>query len=243
VSVDLPTIAPATLEAPDQDAITLNKLTEARMLARDLAEIQVTDDETNERASAGIVAARGIWKDLEARREAVKKPALEFGRKVDAFYKAAQDPLATAAKQLEQRCLAWRNRVRAESDRRQREAAEAAAKARASAEALKSADPTATEDPFADVSAEVAAQQAEEVAAAPAIAPPKTVRAAGGGSLSWREVPAFEIVDRALIPDEFWVVNEAAIAAVVKQAGKSAPDTVQIPGVRVFLREESQARR
>lgn len=255
MSTALPAIAPATLAAPDQDAITLNALQEAKLLVRDLAEIQVTDDDTNERANSALVAARACWKQLEERRVAVKEPALAFGRKVDAFYRAAQDPLKTVADQLGQRALQYRQRLAAEAQKRQQEAEERAREARREAERVKAEQEAAARkaaetgapapevDPFADVEAETAAAQAAAIAAQPVPVQPKTQRVAGGGSVGTREVVRWEVADFAAIPREFLCVDERKVAAIVKAAGKDAPSTVTIPGIRVYVEQELAVRR
>jgi hypothetical protein len=48
------------------------------------------------------------------------------------------------------------------------------------------------------------------------------------GSVSLKGKPDYEIIDRDLIPDEYWIVDEKLIAQQVRANVKN------IPGVRIF---------
>ena len=251
----LPAIAPAALAAPDQDAITLNAVQTAGMLVRDLAEIQVHDDDSHARAASALVAAQNTWKQLEERRTAVKQPALDFGRQVDGYYKSAQDPLKAAAEQLKQRVLQYQQRIAREAEERRRAAEEAARKAEQDAARIKAEQEAAAKraaesgqaapaiDPFAAAEAEAEALAAAEVAAQPVPVQPRTQRVAGGGSVATREVVKWKVADLAQVPREFLIVDERKVAALVKAAGQDAPNTVKIPGIEVFVEQALAVRR
>lgn len=255
MSTNVPAIAPANLPAPDQDAQTLNLTTEAKCLTRDLADLQVHDDDSDARAAQGLVDARRVYAGLEARRKALKEPALEYGRKVDSYYKAAQDPLEVAADALKLRSRDYKLRVAAEAEKRQREAEKRAAEAAAEAERLRreqeaaaaqpagGAAPAPEVDPFDVLAAQMAAEQAAAIAAQPAAAPVTKHYAAGGGSAGLKKVAKWELVDLAAVPREFLVLDEKRINAIVRDAKLAAPDTVKIPGIRVFLEDEMAVRR
>lgn len=80
---------------------------------------------------------------------------------------------------------------------------------------------------------------AQEIVAAPVVAPvvvlPKATPKVAG--ISYRDVPKFRIVNEALVPRQYLMVNETAIGAVVRgMKGK-----VTIPGVEVWIEKVASA--
>lgn len=77
---------------------------------------------------------------------------------------------------------------------------------------------------------ETAAKKIENLAEAP-----KTIKVAGGPAITRVVRDVAEIVDRNLIPDEFWVVNEVLVRQTALARHKAGAE--QIPGV--IIKQES----
>lgn len=70
----------------------------------------------------------------------------------------------------------------------------------------------------------------------PASAQPQRVTHTDAGTVSFREVWSFEITDPAQVPDEYKVIDEKKIGAVVKAGVRS------IPGVHIFAERKAVVR-
>jgi hypothetical protein len=69
---------------------------------------EVTDKETAERASADLIAIRGLRKAIEVAHKEWKKPALEIGRVADNTFHLLADPLDEASKVYDGKLTAYR---------------------------------------------------------------------------------------------------------------------------------------
>lgn len=134
-----------------------------------------------------------------------------------------KDPIVTAAKAVKQRCALWREA----EDRKARE--EAARLAREQQAIERAAAEQQAKQLEADGQAASAALVREDAqhAPAPAIHVPSAVPKVAG--MVERYEYGYRIVNKALIPDEFWIVDEKAIAALVR----SQKDAFAVPGVEV----------
>lgn len=203
---------------------------------------EITDDEVAGRVADYIKQLTSAAKTADTTRVGVKEPYLEGGRNIDGFFKGIIDPLLTVKKRVEAKLTAYL-RDKAERERREREAAEqrareeaerAAAAARAAAEKIETAADLHTAIEAEDTAHNAAADLASATKAADA-KPADLSRTRGdyGAVASLRTTWTFEVVDMALIPREFLMVNEAALKAHLKARLKDKPPA-PVAGVRFY---------
>ena len=173
---------------------------------------------------------RGALKDhikqLEKVRKGHTQPIDELKKQVLAYFKTHEDVLSRALTAMDGAMVSFLNEVEAARRREQEElervirekAAEEKKKLEAQAlEALKKGN---------EVKAEAILVKAEQEPAIPILAAPK-VKAEG---VATREKWSYEIVDRDLVPDIFWVIDEAKLGVFVR----SDKGATKIEGVRVY---------
>ncbi len=122
----------APLEFP---AVLINAETVAQAEEKKalILSMRVTDESTANAMGKLAKDARGLAALINKNREAIKKPVLDLGRQIDAAAKLATDPLEEAAKHADDQVRAWVQaqaaiaaKAKAEEERKQREAQEAA---------------------------------------------------------------------------------------------------------------------
>jgi len=135
VTADDPLNAPVNLISQE----TVDKAQERLELAKSM---KVTDGDTANAAGTLSKDIRKLTSLIEERRKDIKAPFWKFGQKIDAEARKATDPLNEAAKVLDGQVGAYmaaqkarEDARRAEEERKQREAEEAAQKAREAEEA------------------------------------------------------------------------------------------------------------
>lgn len=191
-------------------------------------------------------------KTLEAERTELKRPVLEAGRKIDDLFARLKERYLRAEAALKPALLAWqdseRKRVAAERRAAEEAAAKVAEEARQAAAALAAAAAQAAKAAEEDcnmealeaaenlvVQAQIAEVEADSIAfmgAVPVEAPQKLA------GISTRKDWDFEIINPALIPIEYMIVDEKKIRGVVKALKEQA----KIPGVRVFSKDTMAVR-
>lgn len=185
-------------------------------------------------------------KALETERTELKKPVLEAGRKIDDLFARLKERYLRAEAALKPALIEWqeseRKRVAAERRAAEEAAAKVAEEARQAAAALaaeaKAAAKAAEEECNMEaleaaesmvVQAQMAEVEADSIAfmsAVPVEAPQKLA------GISTRTDWDFDIINPALIPVEYMIVDEKKIRGVVKALKEQA----KIPGVRVFAK-------
>lgn len=202
----------------------------------------IDSPEMAEAAAQDLGQVKGVLKTLEEERVKLKAPALETCRRIDEMFKGLKDKYEKVERVYRAALTDWqaRERARVEAERRAAEAAaraererqeaeaEAARRAAAAeAEALRAAgqQEAATElDRQADIEqAETVAAVRELEAMAPAVAEPAKL-----AGVSSRSTWDFEIVDLALIPREYLLVDEKKIRGIVR----ALKSETNIPGIR-----------
>jgi len=220
-----------TLVNPAAEAESTSMIADAGALVSRAESLVVTDDESMANANAVLVAISAARKALDTKRDGFKRPALEFGRMIDGFFRPLIDRCDEAKRALGGRVAALITR-REEEAKRQREAAEReAAKKAAEAEAARQAAENAEDDdPVAALAVDAAETAASLAAAKAELTPhvPTVNRVEGGGTVSVRKRWTFEVTDEAAVPRHFFTLDEKKIAAAVRAGERS------IPGVRVF---------
>ncbi|MEY4951801.1 MAG: hypothetical protein RL299_225 [Pseudomonadota bacterium] len=127
----------------------------ARMIARaGLLPARITSEADQIKVGTFIAEARSFWKGADGQREDTKRPVLEAGRGIDAFFKTIGNDLDAATGPLQRAVDTYaREMAAAERARAQREADAARAKAdaeRAKADAAKSAGAAANAEARAE---------------------------------------------------------------------------------------------
>lgn len=182
-------------------------------------QIAVTDEASNIKAIEIAGGAKKINKAIEDKRKEWVQPALDFQRSINNLCKHYQDRLSTIERGAKQKCSQYQQRVELE----RRKAQEAAR--------------IAQEELQRKIEAEAKAANVEPP---PVIAPvvpeaPKTVRTEKG-SMTFKVVWKFEVVDTGSIPREFLAVDERSIRQAVAAGMRN------IPGVRIWSEKEASIR-
>lgn len=185
---------------------TQELMNKAEVIVREAKEIVVQDKDSLTTAVDFLGKIATAKKEVDSRRRFFVDPLNQQVKNINDLFRNYSDPLGEADRIVRNRVLVYQ----AEEARRVAEEQQKAleeAKARAE-EASK--HPTEEFIPINIV---------EE--------PEKTVRA-GAGSATTRQVLTFKIVDPSQVPDEYKVVDEKKIAAVVKAGVRN------IPGVEIY---------
>lgn len=160
---------------------------------------------------------------LEGMRTSVGRPLLEAKRTVDEWFAAPLAVLRRAESQVKDLMGAFE---RLERDRIELERREAEARARQEREELERRASRAADKGQVEKAADLTARAREVVAAPPETAP---LKARG---MSFGELWSFVVVDPALVPREYLMVDESKISGVVR----SMKGDTKIPGISVFSR-------
>ena len=195
----------------------------------------IADEDTQARAATFVQQFKAEWKLVEGLRAAQAKPFLEASRTVQDFFKAGiLDRLDHEARAIEGKMTVF---ARQKADAA-RVAAEAEAKARAAeASALASAaERTMGPDALGEAAraSSVATAAAKKAEAAPAAAGRTRTDTGAVASLQtrWR----YRVVDLALVPPEFLMLDDTAVQADIN-AG-----TREIPGLEVYAESNVRVR-
>lgn len=211
------------MKRPEQVPEGAERVTDSALsLANTYDGYTIATREEYEHSADHLRGIKGAFKRVEAERRAITVPMNESKAAVMDFFKTFTDRLTRAEKAVksamvsfqraEQLKLAAQLKLEEErADRERQRLAKLAEKAHARGDAKKMAQ-------FED--------RADMVAAAPVEATPvpKTE------GVSMRKVWRHRIADAAIVPDQYKIVDDNAIAAVVKALGSRT----SIPGVEVW---------
>ena len=242
---------------------TLTKLALGAM-GRFNALLKSTDGKITSAAIAGkagdfVKQLRDTVKDIEAKREAYKRPVITAGKTIDAAFKNPMiAPLQKAAEDVLYEINGYQEREREAESKRQREAAAADALARrqaAEAETKRLAEEAAAAEAAGDIESaleiEAEAEQVNALAkveAAPAYTPPAaeiklaTQKSDLGSTIGTRVTWNFELVDIALVPKMFVGLNTDMVKAMLKSDATIKTGAQPIPGVRFFATQSANVR-
>ncbi len=221
----------------------LNAIDQALHASGVIAVIPEGDEAAFKAADVAYQRLQTLSRDIEKSREALKKPALEFGRSLDAAAKQAAEPLESEKQRLGAVIKDWQKRENARREelaRQAREAAEAAQREAqriadeqaAAAEAARRAalpveDPVPGEDPLPvdDVPVFVAPAKPAVIMPKPYVPPPVV------SSVREKKTKVLVIEDASAIPRELsgavlLVPDEAQIKRLLT-AG------IKVPGCRL----------
>lgn len=182
-------------------------------------------------ANEMLLQLQAAKKALEERKAFFVKPLKDHVKRIEALYTKPLKQLASADEQLRAKVLDYRKaeqaKVDAERRRREEELAEAQRKAEEAQRKAEKSNRKATA-----AKAEAATDAVNEAALA-VLATPTQARVIHTeiGQVATRKVWDFEVVDKALVPDQYWELDERAIRMAVTSGLRN------IPGVRIFQKE------
>ncbi len=185
-------------------------LTQANSIHAQVKLLEVTAATLPRAQEMLVQLAKGL-KSLEADRQFLTKPLKDHAKRIESVYRPATERFEAADELLRNKVLDF-----------QREAAKAVAEAQAQ---LTEQAEAAAEEGDSDTALELATQ-ATTMEAATVVG-----RLASGGGTGLSMVSDFEVVDFALVPDEYFTLDHKKIRAAVK-AGLT-----EIPGIRIFKTE------
>ena len=192
---------------------------------------EIADDATAGKVADFVKQIMDCGKDAKAGHKTEKEPHLNAGRAVDGFFNAIIGKLDEVKRLIEARETKYRS---AKAEKARCEAEKLAKLEREEAERLAAAA-TTEQDLDTAMAHEAAANEAAAIAAAKP-ADLSRIRSEHGTVSGLRSNWTFEVKDFAAVPDQFKMLNEPAVRAMIR-AG-----TRDIPGLRVY-EEQKIARR
>lgn len=170
----------------------------------------ITSDDNVKRATNDLNIISGLKKAIEEKRKEYTQPIREHLDTVNEAFKALTEPLVNADQVTRRKILNYR----AEQDRQRQEAEEIAKLERETAERK-------------------AALTGEPIVVPEAVAPPVAPShyRAEMGTLGMPTIRKWEVVDLALVPDEYKIIDSVKIGKVVRAGIPS------IPGIRIWEEE------
>lgn len=237
-SLDLTDADMVLMDVADR-ATDIQKRTNDLLSAADRVPAVILDEDTAGRAGAFVTQLTAHEKTVETRRKEEKGKFDAIATAVQSFFKPSIDSLGAAKTSINRRILAYRQEEERKAHEARRVAEEAARQARAEADRLAAAAQTDA-DLEGAIKSEAAAEQIQQQAAA-IVAPPAQIRSSFGSVSSVRRSIAFKVVDVALVPRQYLMVNEAAIKAQSKLAAKGELPPA-IPGIEWSWNEQMVSR-
>lgn len=235
----------------EEDYVSLTSRQAELLAGLERAPETVADSETCGKMIDFVKQLKLAAKQADGYREDEKRPFLEGGRTVDAWFKSKQTPLIEAAKKLEGRITIWQRKV-AEEERKRRAEEERLAReeqARLEREAAEAAEAATTDEGLDNaIEAEEAAEQAKteaesaEKAAIAASTDMSRTRTDTGTSASLSTFWNFRSLDMATIDlnalrSHF---NQDTIEKAVKAAIRAGARDIK--GVDIFKDTKSTVR-
>lgn len=179
---------------------TQELMTKAELIVREAKEMVVQDKDSLTTAVDFLGKIATAKKEVDSRRRFFTDPLNQQVKSINDLFRNYSDPLAEADKIVRNKVLAYQaEEAKRVAEEQQRVIEEAKAQT----------------EGFAPIPISIVEE------------PEKTVRA-GAGSATTRQVWTFKIVDPSKVPDEYKVIDEKKIAAVVKAGVRN------IPGVEIY---------
>lgn len=195
-------------------------------LKKKISNYKIVDQQTRENASAFLSAVRGKWKELDAKRDKFVRPLNEEVSSINNEFKAIQQPLvdfgeilkAEIKRDYEEQQLIQRKKemlIREEEYKR----------IAAAQKDLKSKNDLVRQEAVEKITA----IQTEADAKINSAAPVKTIHTSHG-STSVKKVWKWKLIDFKKVPDNYKVINEKMLNAVVK----ASSGNIEIPGIEIY---------
>ncbi len=199
------------------DATLTEKVTAAVAMA---GRCEVTDDATAERATDLGKGLAALARKLDETRKEYTRPLDALKKKIMGNFDAPMAALMRAANSVRSKLLVYmqaQEHIRREAARREQE--------RLIAEAIKAATPAEQERQL---------EMAVAVETVAASAKAEVTRGNYGASASLRREWTFDVVDLALVPREWLVLDEARLRLAVRRKDDPVRD---VPGLRIYQQE------
>lgn len=203
-----------------------NFLDVVEMEADGCVEVTISSDNEMEQVATLLRSIKTRAKELSEKRLEITRPIDESKARVMAMFRPIEDKLKNAEGIIKRGILSWEAKIAAENKRLQDEANKAAKEAE---DRRKAALVMKAETAIAEGKPELAVAYVEK-AEAVIVAPVNIALERRAAGISIPKIWKFRIVDRDLIPDEFWILDETKIGKVVK----AMKETTKIPGVEAF---------
>lgn len=212
--------------------------------------IQVTDGPSYERAAALLLPIKDMQKTIKNYFKPLKESAHKSWKvicdreneelgKLEPIEKMLKDSMVQYQSELKRQAdEEARRRAKEEDERRIREALEAEEEEKRIREAAQAVKSDTVRDILVKAAEEKKAEVDEILARPePVVLPPPKVLAPEVKGIAYKTVWHHEVVDPALVPNEYRIIDEAKISATVR----TMKDATSIPGVRVWSTQEIAA--
>lgn len=236
-------LSPHEIEAGKSYLALKSKAQEILKIAKGL---QVRSQPTMDDAAEKKSSVKTLLKEVKRVKEDTVDPINKRKGQILELFKALSIPLTEADDLIGKEMAAYQTEMEAKERKRQEEIHRKQEEERKRAEketleAQRKLDEAQTEEEIEEATSEaVEAEQKLEKSYEPPASPkkfaPKVRRTAGGGSVSFRAVPKFEVVDASKLPREYLMPDTAKIGKIVKAGVK------QIPGVRIWMTRATTTR-
>lgn len=220
---------------PQNDPRALATVNDANSIVEVAEAYEITDQTMYEMAGNELGRIKAKAKQIDAIREDLKRPILEAGRKVDAFFRTPLDALKRAEDVLKGRMLTYSRQI--EADRRAREeAARRAAEeaARAEREAAEKAAAEAHARAQAAIDAGDVHKAAEETATAHAVVADAQIRTESMVLAASQSPASVAPIARGIGIRDSWKAQVVDFHALVRAAAEN-------PAYLVYLQANEQA--
>jgi hypothetical protein len=201
--------------------------------------VEVTDEATCARAAEILVQAKGAAKAIDKSRLDAGNPYRSSVKAIDTEFKELKAPIDGIVERLTEEVGNYEQKIRDEEAAAQRKHEEAV---RAQEKAQRDAEAKAKREAEEAAKRNEPAPEPPPPPPAPPPPPPpppqrsSAVRHTSGGSVGSRTEWKFEIVDPAMVPNQYKTIDETQIGKDVR-AG-----TREIPGVRIYPVQNVQTR-
>lgn len=203
-----------------------NFLEVVEMEADECVSISISNDGEMHQVAELLRKIKTHAKDLNEKRLEITRPIDESKSRVMSMFRPIEDKLKNAENIIKRGILAWEAKIAEENRRLQAEADKAAREAE---ERARAALVVKAETAIAEGKPELAVAYVEK-AEAVVVAPVNVAVERRASGISIPKIWKYRIVDPKLIPDEFWILDEAKIGKVVK----AMKATTNIPGIEAF---------
>ena len=209
------------------EIIAQKELSQAEIILQKAEAQQIKTQEDAEAGNDLLKDIKNKSKEIEGLRTSFVKPLNDTVGLINSWFKKPLAVLADAEKKLKSGIMAYDNEVRRQIEEQQAKLqAEAAERERKEREKLEARADKA-EASGKTGKADELRQQAEEVTIqAPVLAAPKS-------TISYRTDYDFEVVDKALIPEKYKLIDETTIRKVVR----AEKEACEIPGIKIVKRQ------
>lgn len=185
-----------------------------------------TDEEESKATSFIVSQVLPVIDDLRRIHGEEKQPFFEAGKRVDTIFLRRVDSLKALRAAVSGLTTRWKLKK------------EEAAKKAAADEAAKAAKLAA------EMQTSAAQQYAEQTQRAAETAPKEATKATGlhGGTSGLSRVWRFRVKDIAKVPRQYLMINEDAVKATMKAAGKDGMPTLVVDGIEFFTEASTKFR-